>query len=107
MQSIVEKPGKSSTPSDLASVSSYLLPGSFFGYLDAAAEQYNGEGEFTFQPIMQAMINAGVPFYGVEIKNGTYYDTGNKLEYLKTTIDFGLAHSELGESLRDYLRKKL
>lgn len=107
MQSIIEKPGKTSSPSDLASVSSYLLPGSFFGYLDTAASKYSGEGEFTFQPIMQAMIDADLPFYGVEIKNGTYYDTGNKLEYLKTTIDFGLAHPDLGESLRAYLREKL
>jgi UTP--glucose-1-phosphate uridylyltransferase len=107
MQSIIEKPGKAFAPSNLASISSYLLPGSFFDYLDQAAGRYTGEGEFTFQPIMQAMIDAGTSFYGVEIKNGTYYDTGNKLEYLKTTIDFGLAHPELGDSLREYLRKKL
>lgn len=107
LRDIIEKPGKAAAPSDLASVSSYLLPGAFFQYLEAAAERFDGQDEFTFQPIMQAMIDDGHDFYGFEIKNGTYYDTGNKLEYMKTTIDFGLAHPELGGPLRDYLREKL
>lgn len=107
MSHIVEKPGKDAAPSPLASVSSYLLPGSFFTYLEKAESSYAGAGEFTFQPIMQAMIDDGHAFYGCEIKNGTYYDTGDKLEYLKTVIDFGLAHPELGKSLAEHLRKKL
>ena len=107
MDQIIEKPGKASAPSDLASVSSYLLPGKFFNYLESAEKNYEGEGEFTFQPIMQNMINEGYDFYGFEIKNGTYYDTGDKLEYLKTVIDFGLNHPELGENLATYLRNKL
>src|SRR6266496_4404767 len=56
MSHIVEKPGKDNAPSDLASVSSYLLPGGFFTYLDKAYETFDGEGEFIFQPIMQKMI---------------------------------------------------
>ena len=107
MSHIVEKPGKQNAPSDLASVSSYLLPGSFFTYLEKAEQAYGGQGEFTFQPIMQAMIDDGYAFYGCEVTNGTYYDTGDKLEYLKTVIDFGLNHPELGENLANYLRKKL
>lgn len=107
MQSIVEKPGKADAPSDLASVSSYLLPGSFFEYLEAASQEYDGSGEFTFQPVMQKMIDDGHPFFGYEIKNGTYYDTGDKLEYLKTTIDFGLRHPDLGAPLEEYLRSRL
>lgn len=107
MSHIVEKPGKETAPSDLASVSSYLLPGEFFSYLETAQESYDGKGEFTFQPIMQAMIEDGFAFYGCEIKNGTYYDTGDKLEYLKTVIDFGLNHPELGEKLTKHLRNKL
>lgn len=107
MSDIVEKPGKENAPSDLASVSSYLLPGNFFGYLETAAAEFDGQGEFTFQPIMQTMINEGHPFFGFEIKNGTYYDTGDKLEYLKTTIDFGLKHPELGQALEDHIRSRI
>jgi len=104
---IVEKPGKENAPSDLASVSSYLLPGGFFSYLDDAFETFDGQGEFTFQPIMQKMIDEGHSYFAYEVKNGTYYDTGDKLEYLKTVIDFGLAHEELGPDLETYIRSKL
>lgn len=107
MSHIVEKPGKDSAPSDLASVSSYLLPGKFFDYLDEGKKAYDGLGEFTQQPIMQKMIDDGYAFYGCEIKNGTYYDTGDKLEYLKTVIDFGLQSPELGPELAAHLKRRL
>ena len=107
MTNIVEKPGKTNAPSDLASVSSYLLPGEIFGYLEKAKEKFDGRGEFTIQPIMQEMIDDGFNFYGVEITNGTYYDTGDKLEYLKTVIDFGLRDPNFGEELRTHLTNRL
>lgn len=107
MSHIVEKPGKENAPSNLASVSSYLLSGAFFDYLDTAYEEFNGEGEFTFQPIMQKMIDEGHNYYAYKVKNGSYYDTGDKLDYLKTVIDFGLAHEELGPDLEKYIRSKL
>lgn len=107
MTNIVEKPGKANAPSDLASVSSYLLPGEFFGYLERARDDFDGRGEFTIQPIMQEMIDDGFDFYGVEITNGTYYDTGDKLEYLKTVIDFGLRDPNFGEDLRAHLTSRL
>lgn len=107
MTNIVEKPGKANAPSDLASVSSYLLPGEIFGYLEKAKEKFNDHGEFTIQPIMQEMIDDGFDFYGVEITNGTYYDTGDKLEYLKTVIDFGLRDPNFGEDLRAHLTNRL
>jgi UTP--glucose-1-phosphate uridylyltransferase len=104
---IVEKPGKENAPSDLASVSSYLLKGDFFTYLEEAQRTFDGSGEFTFQPIMQQMINEGHDYFAYEIKDGAYYDTGDKLEYLKTVIDFGLAHEELGPDLLEHLKRKL
>ena len=107
MTNIVEKPGKTNAPSDLASVSSYLLPGDIFGYLEKAKEKFDDHGEFTIQPIMQEMIDDGFDFYGVEITNGTYYDTGDKLEYLKTVIDFGLRDPNFGEDLRAHLTSRL
>ena len=104
---IVEKPGKANAPSDLASVSSYLLAADFFPYLERARQEFNGHGEFAIQPIMQRMIDEGHSFYGVEITNGTYYSTGDKLEYLKTIIDFGLRDEKLGPALRQHLTDRL
>lgn len=107
MSQIVEKPGKAAAPSNLASVSSYLMPGEFFSYLEEAQAEFDGKGEFTFQPIVQKMINDGHDYYAYEVKDSTYYDTGDKLEYLKTVIDFGLSHDELGPDLLDYLKNRL
>lgn len=104
---IDEKPGKENAQSDLASVSGYLLVPELLQYIDKASGQFDGGGEFMVQPIMQQMIDDGFKFYAREIQDGTYYDTGDKLEYLKTTIDFGLKHPELGPSLAEHLRKRL
>lgn len=107
MSRVVEKPGKEAAPSNLATVSSYLLSGEFFTYLEEAKAQYDGNGEFMLQPVVQRMIDDGRSYYACEIQNGTYYDTGDKLEYIKTVIDFGLAHNELGAALRDHLERRL
>ena len=106
MNRIVEKPGKENAPSALASVSGYLLPGAILPYIEKGIETHS-EGEFTFQPYVQQMIYDGHEFYAKEIKDAKFYDTGNPLEYLKTTLDFGLAHPDFGDSLREYLREKM
>lgn len=106
MREIIEKPGKERAPSQLASVSNYLLPGKVMDYVERGLESYS-EGEFTFQPFVQQMIDDGHEFYAKEITDARFYDTGNPLEYLKTTIDFGLMHPEYGGALRDYIREKM
>lgn len=104
---IDEKPGKDKAQSDLASVSGYLLEPDILPYIEAGARSHQADGEFMIQPIMQQMIDQGFKFYAREIKDGKYYDTGDKLEYLKTVIDFGLQHPELGPSLASHLDKRL
>lgn len=106
MSSIVEKPGKNNAPSDLASVSNYLLPAELIEYVEKAATTHT-EGEFTFQPMVQQMIEDGHNFFAREIVDATFYDTGNPLEYLKTTFDFGLRHPDFGPELEKYLKNKL
>ena len=103
----VEKPGKEHAPSDLASVSGYLLTPEVFDYIEKANESFDGQGELMLQPIMQQMINDGYGVYAREITGGAFYDTGDKLEYLKTVIDFGLEHPKLGQALREHLENRL
>ncbi len=90
----------------MASVSGYLFQPEIVGYIEKAAK-IHADGELMVQPIMQQMIHDGFSFYARAIENGTFYDTGDKLEYLKTAIDFGLAHKDLGPQLREHLNRRL
>lgn len=102
---IVEKPGKDKAPSNMASVSGYLLTPHIFSYLEEAKANYTS-GEFMIQPIMQAMIDDGLGFYAKMI-DGTWYDTGDKLEYLKAQVDFALQREDISADFLAYLRNKL
>lgn len=107
ISSIVEKPGKANAPSSLASVSSYLFTPSIFSYLDEISKNYSGKTELYLQYAIQLMIDRGEDVLAYEVKNAKYYDTGSKLEYLKTVVDFGLDHPTLGKDLRVYIEKAL
>lgn len=103
---IIEKPGKADAPSDLASVNGYLFVPEIVQYIEQAAANHK-DGELMIQPVLQQMIKDGYPVFAREIEKGMYYDTGDKLEYLKTVIDFGLMHDELGPALLKHLRERL
>jgi UTP--glucose-1-phosphate uridylyltransferase len=107
MNTIVEKPGKQDAPSDLGSVTGYLLTPEIFTFLHEAKSALTAGQEFYIQYGMQRMIDAGHKMYAFEVQDGKYYDTGNKLDYLKTVMDFGLKHEELGDHLRSYMRHLL
>ncbi len=108
MTTIVEKPGRADAPSDLASVSGYVFEPVMIDYLQKQRETYDpASGEFMIQEAMQKMIEDGHHIYGCEIQNGTYYDTGNPLEYLKTVFDFAIERPDIGPELKEHLRKKL
>ncbi|MFZ1242893.1 MAG: sugar phosphate nucleotidyltransferase [Candidatus Saccharimonas sp.] len=104
VERVVEKPGKTNAPSNLASVSGYLLTPEIFEYIDKAVETFNGHGELMLQPILQSMIDDGYGVFAREIVHGRFYDTGDKLEYLKTVVDFGLKDPKLGPEFAKYLK---
>jgi UTP--glucose-1-phosphate uridylyltransferase len=107
MSTIIEKPGKEKAPSNLASVSGYLLTPEIFRYLHLAKESKPEDSEFYIQPAMQMLIEDGGQIVAYEVENGTYYDTGNKLEYLKTVVDFALKHEDIKDDFMEHLRSKL
>lgn len=109
MTTIVEKPGnRDDAPSDLASVSGYVFDPVILQYLQKQLETYDKtKGEFMVQDAMQTMIESGCHIYSCEIQNGQFYDTGDKLEYLKTVIDFALKREDIGDDLLEHLKQKL
>ena len=52
---------------------------------------------------VQGLIDNNKPVYALEIKNAIYRDTGNKLDYLKTVIEFALKREDLGAQFKQYL----
>lgn len=104
MNTVVEKPGKLNAPSSLANVSGYLFTPDIFDYLDKAYKGLKDGNELYYNDALQLMLADNKRVITYEIRNGHYYDTGNKLEYLKTIVDFAMQHEELGPEFTQYLK---
>jgi len=100
---IVEKPQPEDAPSNLATHGAYILPPEIF---DAIRSLKPGRGgEIWLVDAINILHKQGVPLYASEIQNGKYYDTGNKLEYLKTVVEFALKNPDINGEFREYLKK--
>lgn len=104
VESIIEKPGKDKAPSDLANVSGFIFTPDIFNYLDQALANLKEGEELYYNDALKLMLSDKKHVLAAEIKNGKYYDTGNKLEYMKTVVEFALEHPELKDKFRSYLK---
>lgn len=101
---VVEKPGPGGIESDYAIVSGYLYEPSIFGAIEEQMNVHDpSKGELVYTDAITRLIDGGEKAYAVEIKNGTYRDCGNKLEYLKTVVEFGLKHPEIKDEFKTFL----
>lgn len=102
IKNIVEKPNPDEAPSQIATHGAYILPPEIFKALKNL-EPGKG-GEIWLVDAINALRDQGVPVYGVEIENGKYYDTGSKLEYMKTVVEFALQHPGINGEFREFLK---
>ena len=102
IKKIVEKPNPDEAPSQIATHGAYILPPEIFGALKNL-EPGKG-GEIWLTDAINSLRDEGVPIYGVEIENGRYYDTGSKLEYMKTCVEFALQHPGINGEFKAFLR---
>ncbi len=102
IKSIVEKPEPDEAPSNIATHGAYILPPEIFHALKRVAPGKGGE--IWLVDAINLLRDDGVPVYAVEIQNGKYYDTGNKLEYMKTVVDLALRHPDISGDFREYLK---
>ncbi|MCL4781642.1 MAG: UTP--glucose-1-phosphate uridylyltransferase GalU [Bryobacterales bacterium] len=102
LRGMVEKPKPEDAPSNLAIIGRYILMPEIFGYLDKTSTGAGGELQLTDG--LRNML-ADMPIYGY-VFEGTRYDAGDKFGYLEATIDYALAHPEMGERFREFLKNR-
>lgn len=102
---VVEKPGsRKESPSDLAILSGFIITPEIYEHLEKAKKSLKNGQELVYLMGIQGMIDSGIPIYALEIQNGIYRDTGNKLEYLKTVVEYGLKHEEIGAEFSQFIK---
>lgn len=99
----VEKPAPGTAPTDLATLTRFIITPDFLPYLERVSPVH---GEVYVPPAIEDYVKAGGVFYGCEAE-GTYYDCGDKLGYLRAVVEIGLKHPEIGELFRSYLSGKM
>jgi UTP--glucose-1-phosphate uridylyltransferase len=99
---MVEKP-KSNPPSRYAIIGRYILPPEVFPLIESTPRGAGGEIQLTDG--LRGLVEQG-DFYGY-VFDGKRYDAGEKLGYLKATVDYALKHPSLGAEFRAYLQEIL
>lgn len=103
VSSIVEKPGRTHAPSNLATVSGFILTPDVFNYLRQAQASLAPGAELYSNDALKLMLADHKQIVACEIKNGRYYDAGNKLDYIKAVIEFALMQDDLRAPLTDFI----
>ncbi len=100
VSAIVEKPRPEEAPSTLAVIGRYVLTPRIFHHLAHVKPGAGGEIQLT-DGIAALMGEERVLAYRFE---GTRYDCGSKLGYLKATLQLGMKHPEVGAEFTQYVR---
>ncbi len=102
IKEIVEKPEPDQAPSNLATHGAYILPPKIIKIIKNL--EPGKDGEIWLTDAINVLIKNGYPVYACEIEGGKYYDTGNKLEYLKTVLRFALKRPEFSKELKKHFK---
>ena len=97
---MVEKPAPEEAPSNLAIIGRYILPPEIFEVLEATRSDVGGEIQLT-SALATLLERRPIDGYLFE---GKRYDAGDKLGFLKATVEFALKRADLGKPFREYLK---
>ncbi len=100
VKDMVEKPDIDKAPSNMAVIGRYILTPEIFTILKNTKPGRGGEIQLT--DALRTLLKEQ-KIYAYEFK-GNRYDTGNKLGFLKATVEFALKRDDLGQSFREYIR---
>ncbi|MEA3558207.1 MAG: UTP--glucose-1-phosphate uridylyltransferase, partial [Candidatus Thermoplasmatota archaeon] len=97
---LVEKPAIEEAPSHLGIIGRYILSPDIFPLLEETEKGVGGEIQLTDA---LRVMGTRKTLYACEF-TGRRYDVGNKFDYLKASIEYGLNNHPVGSKLRDYLK---
>ncbi|OLE74649.1 MAG: UTP--glucose-1-phosphate uridylyltransferase [Acidobacteria bacterium 13_1_20CM_2_57_8] len=100
VQDVVEKPSAAEAPSNLAIIGRYILMPEIFGVLEKTASGKGNEIQLT--DAIRLLLEQQ-PVYAYMFQ-GTRYDAGDKLGFLKATVEFALRRADLGAEFKQYLK---
>jgi UTP--glucose-1-phosphate uridylyltransferase len=100
IRDLVEKPKPDEAPSNLAITGRYILPPAIFDCLERTKPGAGGEIQLTDGMRLLAQEQG----LWALIYEGTSYDAGEKLGFLKATVELALQNREFGEAFRTYLK---
>ncbi len=100
IRNLVEKPKPKNAPSNLAIIGRYVLTPEVFESLETIEPGSGGEIQLT-DGLKHALRSR--PIYGFRFE-GTRYDAGDKLGFLKATVELALKRYDIGEEFRQYLK---
>lgn len=100
VKDMIEKPSIEEAPSQFAALGRYVITPDIFGILEQTKPGKGGEIQLT--DALRVMAHDG-HVYAYNF-TGKRYDTGNKLGYLKATVEFALRREDLGEDFKNYLK---
>ncbi len=103
IEDLIEKPPAGEAPSNLAIASRYVLSPRIFEYLERTPRGKGNEIQLT--DAMKLMLE-DVAIYGVTL-DGLRHDIGNKLDFLKTNVLYGLEREGFGPEFREFLHRLL
>lgn len=95
---LVEKPSVDKAPSNLAVLGRYILTPDIFDILENTKPGVGNEVQLT-----DALAASKTDSYALAYE-GVRYDTGDKLGYLKATVEYALRNEELGAAFKEYLK---
>jgi UTP--glucose-1-phosphate uridylyltransferase len=97
---MVEKPKLEDAPSNLAIIGRYILTPAVFETL--AETPLGTGGELQLTDGMKLLLKREKMY--AYVYEGKRHDTGDKLGFLKATVEFALKREDLGGPLREYLK---
>lgn len=97
VEGLVEKPSRNLAPSNLAVLGRYILSPEIFHELEQTPAGAGNEVQLT-----DALARLQSPVYALAYE-GIRYDIGDRLGFLKATVEFGLRNSNIGSEFRKYL----